>query len=83
MGWAEVAGQCRFGDCRHERERGCAVQQAVADGRVPAARLESFQKLAHELAWLERRKDPRAQADAEPAMRSAMKSIRFHPKYRQ
>ena len=79
----ELAAQCRFGDCRHEREPGCAVQEAAADGRLSPGRLANFHKLARELAWLDRRKDPRAEADAERAMRSAMKSLRFHPKYRR
>jgi ribosome biogenesis GTPase len=79
----ELAAQCRFGDCRHEREPGCAVQEAAADGRLSPARLANFHKLARELAWLDRRKDPRAAAAAERALRSAMKSVRFHPKYRR
>lgn len=41
-------GQCRFSDCRHESEPGCAVKAAVARGELSAARWESYQKLLRE-----------------------------------
>jgi ribosome biogenesis GTPase len=44
---AELAAQCRFGDCTHREEPGCAVRPAV-----PADRLESFHKLSREVARL-------------------------------
>lgn len=44
------APECRFGDCRHEREPGCAVRAAVESGKLPAQRFESYQKLLRELA---------------------------------
>ncbi len=47
----ELAEGCRFSDCRHEQEPGCAVRAAVADGILPAARLKSFQRLMGELAF--------------------------------
>ncbi len=49
----ELAEGCRFSDCRHEEEPGCAVRAAVAGGTLPAARLESFQRLMRELAFEE------------------------------
>jgi len=45
---AEIAGQCRFGDCRHEGEPGCAVEAAVADGRIAPERLARYRKLLAE-----------------------------------
>jgi ribosome biogenesis GTPase len=42
---AELAARCRFADCRHEAEPGCAVQTAIADGRLDARRLDSYRKL--------------------------------------
>lgn len=42
-------GQCRFRNCKHAREPGCALLQAVADGQVQARRLASFQRLISEL----------------------------------
>ena len=43
-------GQCRFSDCRHEREPGCAVRAALQSGELDAARWESYQKLHAETA---------------------------------
>lgn len=45
-----LLGQCRFRNCAHDREPGCALQEAVADGRIQARRLASFQRLAADLA---------------------------------
>lgn len=52
-----LAERCRFRDCGHGSEPGCAVRQAVQDGRLDPARLRSFDKLRRELAHLERRED--------------------------
>ena len=46
----ELAAGCRFADCSHRFEPGCAVRGAVADGRLDADRLKSYRRLAHELA---------------------------------
>jgi ribosome biogenesis GTPase len=44
-----LARDCRFRDCRHEREPGCAVQQAVDEGALDPLRLASYQRLQTEL----------------------------------
>jgi len=59
----ELADTCRFADCSHEMEPGCAVTSAVARGDLDPARLESYRKLARETAFEQRRADPVAQAD--------------------
>lgn len=51
----ELAAQCRFSDCRHETEPGCAIQAALADGRLARERWESYRALERELAELEER----------------------------
>jgi ribosome biogenesis GTPase len=51
----ELAAECRFADCRHEVEPGCAVRGAVADGRLAAERLQRFLSLRGELEELEER----------------------------
>ena len=51
----ELAAQCRFSDCSHETEPGCAVQAALADGRLARERWESYRALERELAELEER----------------------------
>jgi ribosome biogenesis GTPase len=45
--------QCRFKDCSHENEPGCAVSEAIRNGSMPAARLESYKKLKKELRFIE------------------------------
>jgi ribosome biogenesis GTPase len=57
------AGQCRFRDCRHEREPGCAVRQAIKNGILSAERYRSYVKLRKELDYLTVRKDQRARMD--------------------
>jgi ribosome biogenesis GTPase len=50
---AELAAGCRFSDCRHDTEPGCAVQAALADGLLPPERWQSYRDLQRELAELE------------------------------
>lgn len=47
----ELAQQCRFRDCTHTHETGCAVQQAIQNGSLAADRLASYQKLQKELSY--------------------------------
>ncbi len=59
----ELFEHCRFSDCAHESEPGCAVKEALANGTVAPERWESYLKLQRELAHLERRLDKRAAAE--------------------
>lgn len=52
----EAASHCKFGDCSHETEPGCAVKQAVEDGRIDRSRLEAYQKLQKESDFTEDKK---------------------------
>ena len=52
-----LAGDCRFRDCRHRSEPGCAVRGAVAGGRLAAGRLAHFQRLDDERAELQARRE--------------------------
>lgn len=76
---ATLAAHCRFRDCRHDREPGCAVRTAVDDGVLPAGRLDRYLALQFELdesdalrVDAERRRPDRAPARAarKPARRS-------------
>lgn len=44
--FAQYLGQCRFRDCHHAHEPGCALRNAVAEGKIDARRLELFQQIA-------------------------------------
>lgn len=54
---AALAADCRFRDCSHQAEPGCAVLDAVASGQLAADRLDSFRKLERELAFQHRKQD--------------------------
>ena len=56
---AALASTCRFRDCRHDGEPGCAVQAALDSGCVDPERWESFRKLQREQAYAARKSDPR------------------------
>jgi ribosome biogenesis GTPase len=57
-----LAPECRFRDCRHDQEPGCAVRAAVEAGTFDAARLEGFLKLVREREALDDRRDERERA---------------------
>ncbi len=54
---AALASACRYRDCSHGSEPGCAVREAAADGRLDPGRLASFEKLRREEDFLARRQD--------------------------
>ena len=59
-----LARECRFRDCRHEREPGCAVQAAIRDGTLPGERLRNRRKLEREAARTQGRRTPQERAAA-------------------
>ncbi|WP_280509460.1 ribosome small subunit-dependent GTPase A [Nocardia farcinica] len=72
----EVAASCRFSDCAHEAEPGCAVREAIETGVLTARRLASYRKLAKENAWMAARTDKRLQAERDRAWRGIVKEQR-------
>jgi ribosome biogenesis GTPase len=71
----ERAAECRFRDCRHKSEPGCAVRAAVEAGEIPQARLEGFHKLQDEQAFQARQQDQRAQIEQKRKSRVASKAL--------
>lgn len=59
----ELAEGCRFHNCAHESEPGCAVRAAVADGGLPERRLDSYRKLMRENQWIAAKTDARVRAE--------------------
>ena len=79
----EILGQsCRYADCRHDAEPGCAVKAAIEAGHLQPDRLVSYQKLQREEAWLARRHDARARAEEHRRWRTIHKTFRNAPKKR-
>lgn len=80
-GIAALASRCRFHDCAHSGEPGCAVAAALEEGELEPARWTSYQKLLAEARHHERKVDPRAAAETKRKWKAIHKSMRHHPKY--
>ena len=72
----ELATQCRFTDCQHVSEPGCAVQAALASGILDAGRLESWRKLQREQEFLQRKINPEVEAAQKKRIKVIMRQIR-------
>jgi ribosome biogenesis GTPase / thiamine phosphate phosphatase len=72
----ELAAGCRFNDCAHQREPGCAVQAAIDEGRLPRERLQSYRVLQRELARLARKQDARLRSEERKKRVAFAKSLR-------
>ncbi len=60
----DLAKSCKFNDCKHNNEPGCAVRMAISDGILPIERLNSYNKLIREAMFIEKKnliKDKKAQ----------------------
>ncbi|ETI68424.1 ribosome small subunit-dependent GTPase A [Neobacillus vireti] len=71
-----LAENCRFRDCQHTDEPGCAVRTAINDGQLAAERLVSYTKLQKELAFIERKADKRAQAEVRKQWKTLNKQMK-------
>jgi ribosome biogenesis GTPase len=72
------AAECRFSDCTHVLEPGCAVKAAISRGELAAERLASRDKLARESAALARRVNPISRAEERRKWKLIQKSTRDH-----
>ena len=75
-----LAPGCRFRDCAHDSEPGCAVRAAVEANELSAERLASYQKLRAELRALETREDPLLQSEERGRWRAIHKSLKHDPR---
>jgi ribosome biogenesis GTPase len=73
---AALAGQCRFRNCAHDTEPGCAVVAALEGGMLDVSRLKSWRELRRELAYLERRQSAAAAAAARSHAKSMQHALR-------
>ncbi|NEP17016.1 MAG: ribosome small subunit-dependent GTPase A [Leptolyngbya sp. SIO4C1] len=71
-----IAADCRFRDCQHAQEPGCAVQQAIELGQLEASRLASYRKLQREQRYQQQRQDPQAQANTKARWKQITKAMR-------
>lgn len=73
---AGLAASCRFGDCAHASEPGCAVLAAVEAGTLAEDRLEHYRRLAREAAYLERKQDKAAAADQKRRLKRMHQAVK-------
>lgn len=84
LGFAAIealALRCKFGDCQHETEPGCAVKAALESGELAQDDYESYLKLRREVAFQERKTNKAAASEEKKKWKSISKSIR--EKYKQ
>jgi len=75
-----LAARCRFSDCAHRSEPGCAVREALAQGELDAQRYASYEKLGRELHRLEIKLDKRARSEEARRRRAFYREIRSRTK---
>lgn len=75
---AELAASCRYQDCAHASEPGCAVRAAAEAGRIEPERFDAWTKLQAEDAALLRRTDPDAMRAYKSEMKSRQRALRAH-----
>jgi ribosome biogenesis GTPase / thiamine phosphate phosphatase len=79
----ELARNCRFGDCRHEEEPGCAVRAAVESGVLDEGRVENRKKLEREQEFQRRKSDPEAMHEYKTKVSQMMRGVREKYKRRE
>jgi ribosome biogenesis GTPase len=72
----ELASKCRFTNCQHQQEPGCAVQAAIRASILDADRLESWRKLQREQEFLARKVDPEIGAAQKKRIKISMRQVR-------
>ncbi|MFI9590187.1 ribosome small subunit-dependent GTPase A [Nonomuraea sp. NPDC052265] len=72
----ELARRCRFADCGHVSEPGCAVLDALESGELPERRLQSWRKLQREAAWMASRTDARLRKEQQNKWKIIHKEMR-------
>ena len=84
---ARLARQCRYADCSHGEEPGCAVQAALRDGTLSQERWTSHERLRREAEYERRRSDPRLHKDTKSRWKKVHQGLRqrakIDPKFRR
>ena len=72
----EYFGMCKFRNCSHGDEPGCAIAEAIADGKLLQSRFDSYRRMQREIQHEETKNDPTAKTDHQARMRILAKSQR-------
>ncbi|OSC70937.1 hypothetical protein B5180_23625 [Streptomyces sp. BF-3] len=78
-----LTGDCRFTDCAHGREPGCAVMAAIEAGEIPQRRLDSYQRLLRENAYAASRTDARLRTGREAVRKGIAQNLRATYRFRE
>lgn len=78
----QLANECRFNDCQHDSEPGCAVKAAIEEGALTKERLKSYQKLQREIEFSKRKQDQQLALLEKKKWKSIHKQIRKMPRKR-
>ena len=78
-----LAAQCRFGDCRHEAEPGCAILAALSAGTLDPGRVENRRKLLREQEFFQRKIDPEARQEQKELWKQIHRAARQKYQRRQ
>ena len=79
---AALAEGCKFRDCAHEHEPGCAVLAAVESGELPSARLDSYRKQLREVAAMARKRDKKLANEESKKWRALNRDARARARIR-
>jgi ribosome biogenesis GTPase / thiamine phosphate phosphatase len=71
-----IAANCRFKDCSHDREPGCAVKKAIEEGVMSAERFESYRKLQRELQFIENKQNQLARLNEKKKRKTVAKAMK-------
>jgi ribosome biogenesis GTPase len=72
----ELAAQCKYGNCGHTTEPGCAVQAALAEGRLDEERVENWRKLGREQEFVQRKVDPQARQQEKERVKKLHRNVK-------
>ena len=75
----DLANKCKFNDCQHSNEPGCAIRDALSIGALAKDRYRSYLKLQKELAFLERKMDRAAQVEERNKWKKVTEGMKNHP----
>lgn len=73
---AAIAAECRYRDCSHSREPGCAIQSALSDGRIDPGRWQNYLKLLAEARRHEQLSDPLSAHEQKRKLKVMMKQVK-------
>ncbi|MFO0944616.1 MAG: ribosome small subunit-dependent GTPase A [Planctomycetota bacterium] len=78
----QLAAQCRFTDCSHQQEPGCAVREAIESGELEHKRWENFEKMQREVAFMATRHDVHAQREQRKKWKKIHRDLKERYKFR-